>query len=269
MRLARISSKGCALRPRASPHLNSRIATPLPLRWNPPPVNIHYLQHALGEGPGEIANWAAANDHTLTGTHWYRGDPSPDPAAIDFLAIMGGGMNIYEHRNHPWLVPEKRLIAEIIRQKKPVLGVCLGAQLIADVMGGRVYQSPEYEIGWFPILMREKARQHPLFSHFPEQFTALHWHGDTFDLPPGATLLASTAACPHQAFICQQNVVGLQFHIEVRPEDVRLFVQGETSPLPEGKYVQSFEEILAGDPHCPAVHRLLAALLRAMTSAAA
>lgn len=231
-------------------------------------MNIHYLQHAAGEGPGEIANWAAANGHELSGTHWYRGDPSPDTAAIDFLVILGGGMNIYEHRDHAWLAPEKAVIAEVIGQGKLVLGVCLGAQLIADVMGGKVYQNPEFEIGWFPIRILETVRQHPLLAHFPKEFTALHWHGDTFDLPPGATLLASTDACPNQAFLCQENVVGLQFHIEVRPEDVRFFVQGETSPLPEGKYVQSFEQILAGDHYIPTVHHLLTELLDAMTASA-
>ena len=229
-------------------------------------MNIHYLQHAPGEGPGQIANWAAANNHQFSGTHWYRGDSSPDPASIDFLVIMGGGMNIYEHRNHPWLVPEKKIIAEVIGQGKPVLGVCLGAQLIADAMGGKVYQNPEYEIGWFPIQTLDAVRQYPLFSHFPAEFTALHWHGDTFDLPPGATLLASTGACANQAFICEGNVVGLQFHAEVRPEDVRLFVEAETAPLPAGKYVQSFEEIIGGDKYIPAIHRLLNEVLDAMAA---
>jgi GMP synthase-like glutamine amidotransferase len=230
-------------------------------------VKIHYLQHASTEGPGQIANWAAANGHTLTGTHWYRGDATPDTAGIDLLVILGGGMNINQHRDHPWLVPEKALIAELIAEGKPVLGVCLGAQLIADVLGGKVYQNGELEIGWFPIRVLEPVRQHPLFAHFPEEFTALHWHGDTFDLPPGATLLASSEACRNQAFVCQGNVVGLQFHIEVRPEDVRIFVQAETEPLPNGKYVQTFEEILAGDRYTPAVHRILADLLDAMAAA--
>jgi GMP synthase-like glutamine amidotransferase len=229
-------------------------------------VNIHYLQHAATEGPGQIANWATASGHNLTSTHWYRGDAAPDPAEIDFLVILGGGMNIYEHRNHPWLVVEKKLIADVIAQKKPVLGVCLGAQLIADVMGGKVFQNPQFEIGWYPVRLLDGVRKHPLFTHWPEQFTALHWHGDTFELPPGAELLANSEACPNQAFVCDGNVVGLQFHVEVRPEDVRAFVQGETEALPEGKYVQSFEEILAGDRHTPMVHQLLADMLDAMAA---
>ncbi len=229
-------------------------------------MNIHYLQHAQGEGPGEIANWAAGNGHSLTGTHWYRGDAAPDPKSIDFLVIMGGGMNINQHRDYPWLVPEKALIAEVIAREKPVLGICLGAQLIADVIGGKVFQSPEYEIGWHPIRTLEIIRDHPLFAHVPAEFTALHWHGDTFSLPPEATVLASSDACPNQAFICRDNIVGLQFHAEVRPEDVRFFVQGETAPLPEGKYVQSFEQILAGDHYIPKVHQLLREILDALAA---
>jgi GMP synthase (glutamine-hydrolysing) len=228
-------------------------------------VNIQYLQHAAMEGAGQIGNWAARRGHRFAGTHWYRGDAAPDAGEIDFLVIMGGGMNIYEHRNHPWLVAEKALIAEVISQGKPVLGVCLGAQLIADVMGGKVYQNPEFEIGWFPIRMLEPARKDRLFGHFPAELTALHWHGDTFELPRGATLLASTEGCLNQAFVCQGNVVGLQFHIEVRPEDVRAFVEGETEPLPEGRYVQGFEEILAGDRHMPAAHQMLEEMLERLT----
>lgn len=229
-------------------------------------MNIHYLQHASTEGPGQIAPWATERGHTLSATHWYRGDAAPDPESIDFLAIMGGGMNIYEHRNHPWLMPEKDFIAAVIGKGKPVLGICLGAQLVADVMGGKVFQAPEIEIGWFPVRPLAVVRQHPLFAHFPAELTVLHWHGDTFSLPPGATLLASSDACANQAFICDGNVVGVQFHIEVRPEDVRSFAQGETAPLPEGKYIQSLDEILAGDSCIPPVHRVLTDILDAMTA---
>jgi GMP synthase-like glutamine amidotransferase len=135
-------------------------------------------------------------------------------------------------------------------------------------MGGKVYQNPQYEIGWYPVRLLETALQHPLIAHFPEAITVLHWHGDTFDLPPGGTLLASSDACLNQAFVCQKNVVGVQFHIEVRPEDVRVFVKGETAPLPEGRYVQSLEQILAGDAYIPQVHGVLRELLDAMTAGA-
>ena len=177
-------------------------------------------------------------------------------------------MNVDQHRDYPWLVMEKGLIAEVIGLGKPVLGICLGAQLIADAMGGRVYQNAEYEIGWYPVRMVEGAREHRLFAHFPKELKVLHWHGDTFDLPAGAALLGSSEACRHQVFVCGEKIVGLQFHPEVRAEDVRFFVQGETGPLPEGKYVQSFEEILGGDSNIPAVHEALRGVLDAMAATA-
>ncbi len=229
-------------------------------------MKIHYLQHAATEGPGQIGVWATERGHELSATHWYRGDAAPEPEAIDFLAIMGGGMNIYEHRNHPWLVREKEFIGQVIELGKPVLGICLGAQLVADVMGGKVFQGPEIEIGWYPVRALPPVTQHPLFADFPAELTVLHWHGDTYELPPGATLLASSAACENQAFVCQGNVVGLQFHAEVRPEDVRTFVQGESGPLPQGKYIQTVEQILGGDANIPAVHRVLTEILDAMTA---
>lgn len=227
-------------------------------------MNIHCLQHAATEGPGYVATWAAARGHALHTTHWYRGDFSPDPASVDFLVIMGGGMNVYEHRNHPWLVLEKSLIAEVIARGRPVLGICLGAQLIADVLGGKVWQNPEIELGWFPIHTLDAARELELFAHFPPQFTALHWHGDTFSLPDGATLVAGSKGCPHQAFVANDNVVGLQFHIEVRPEDVRAFIEGESGPAPKGRYIQSFDQVLEGDHFIPAVHEILTPLLDGM-----
>jgi len=229
-------------------------------------VNIHYLQHADVEGPGQIGVWAAACGHKLTGTHLYRGEAPPDLASVDFLVILGGGMNVYQHRDYPWLVREKEFIGNFIGRGKPVLGVCLGAQLIADVLGGKVYQNPEIEIGWYPIRILDAVREHPFFTHLPAEFTVMHWHGDTFDLPPGATLLASSDACKHQAYICEGNVIGVQFHIELRPEEVRAYVEGETAPLPEGKYVQSFEQILAGDRHMTTTHRLLCELLDALAA---
>ena len=184
----------------------------------------------------------------------------------DLLVVLGGPIGVYEDDLYPWLKDEIAYIAARLKAQKPTLGICLGAQLIADAMGGNVYQNTEFEIGWFPVRAVGAMREHPLFRGFPVEFTALHWHGDTFDLPPGATLLASTDACTNQAFICEGNVVGLQFHAEVRPEDVRTFVQGETDPLPEGRYVQTFEEILAGDQYIPTVHRLLEGVLNGMTA---
>ena len=153
-------------------------------------MRIHYLQHMGCEGLGRIANWAAERGHAVSGTHLYRGDPLPNDDAFDFLVIMGGPMNIYEYRNHPWLTAEKPFIKRAIENGKIVLGVCLGAQLIADVLGAKIHQNASFEIGWFPVRFTAARRSIPAMRDFPEELSVLHWHGDTFDLPPGTVHLA-------------------------------------------------------------------------------
>lgn len=230
-------------------------------------MRIHSFHHSPNEGLGEIAKWAQRKGHTLSATHLDQGEPIPSMEGIDWLIIMGGPMNIYEHRNHPWLVSEKEAIAHAIAQGKRVLGICLGAQLIADALGGKVFQNPEVEIGWFPVHFHPEAAQHPLFAGFPKELTPLHWHGDTFPLPPGATILGSSTGCRNQAFASGSRVVGLQFHLEVGLNDVTSFVNGEDS-LGEGLFIQSKTAILSeASSHLPTAHTALKKLLDAMEQA--
>lgn len=140
-------------------------------------LNVHCLQHVPFEGPFGIADWLTARGHRLTFTHLYRGETLPAVENIDWLVIMGGPMNIYEHRIHPWLLEEKLFIDKAIRAGKTVLGVCLGAQLIADVVGGKVYQNMEKEIGWLPITFNDEATR--FFAGAPKETTVFHWHGDS------------------------------------------------------------------------------------------
>lgn len=227
-------------------------------------MRLHYLQHASSEGIGAIGNWASTRQVAITGTHLYRGDPLPAMADFDFLAIMGGAMNIYQHRDHPWLVEEKRFIAAAMAEGKAVLGVCLGAQLIADGLGAKVYQNSELEIGWFPVSISEDARRSALCRSFPAHLTALHWHGDTFDLPAGAATIGQTVACKNQGFIFSDRVVGLQFHIEVRRDEAKSFSEGYVAPA--GGFVQSLESIRDCDRYLPETHRALHSLLDAMAA---
>lgn len=227
-------------------------------------MHIHSFHHVPSEGLGEIATWARRKGHTLSATHWYNGERAPSLDGIDWLIVMGGPMNIYEHRNHPWLVAEKEAIAQAVAAGKRVLGVCLGSQLLSDVLGGKVVQNPEIEIGWLPIRFEPAAAA---LAPFPAELTVLHWHGDTFSIPPGATLLASSAGCRHQGFAKGNRLVGLQFHIEVGPSDIRDFSDAE-GDLPQGRYVQTKETIQAEAAyHLPAAHTALEALLDAMEQA--
>ena len=124
--------------------------------------------------------------------------------------------------NFPWLVSEKQFIREAIRSGKPVLGICLGAQLIASAMGAGVYRNPLKEIGWFPI--RGISSNDSSVFCFPPSMIVFHWHGETFDLPPGATRLAKSDGCENQAFQFGQSVIGLQFHLETTPLAAREMV---------------------------------------------
>ncbi|MEI7908688.1 MAG: type 1 glutamine amidotransferase [Verrucomicrobiota bacterium] len=226
-------------------------------------MRIHYLQHMGCEGIGRIANWAEERGHAVSATHLYRGEALPDDGSFDFLLIMGGPMNIYEYRNHPWLPAEKLFIKRAIDSGKIVLGICLGAQLIADVSGAKIFQNPTLEIGWFPLRFNAARQAIPALRDFPSELTPLHWHGDTFQLPPGALHLATSAACANQAFTVGQRVIGLQFHIEMDAPDVAAFLD-DTLPEPVPGQVQSAAEILAGQCHLPAIHAALYTMLDAL-----
>jgi len=233
-------------------------------------MNIHIFQHTESEGPGHIAQWAREKGHALSVTQFHRGDALPDIERIDWLVIMGGPMNVYQHRDHPWLREEKRFITRAIERGKTLLGICLGAQLIADVLGAKVFQNSEIEIGWFPVRFHEVALSgFSAFEKFPRELIALHWHGDTFELPPGAIALAESDGCKNQAFALGANLIGLQFHIEATQDDVRAFLESETDEsLGRGRLIQTREEILAATKeHVAATHRALESLLNALERA--
>ena len=199
-------------------------------------MRVHSLEHQSYEGPGRIADWARARGHALTRTALYAGEQPPPPESFDLLVVMGGSMNIYAHREHPWLAEEKRFLAEVIAAGQPVLGICLGAQLLADVLGGKVFQNAEKEIGWWPV--RVFDRRAP-FAAFPEKLTVMHWHGDTYTLPPGARGVADSAGCPQQAFVHGDRVVGLQFHLEQGSVAISELAAACAAELVPARYVQT------------------------------
>ena len=222
-------------------------------------MNIAVLQHAAFEGPGEIAAWAAQHGHSVSVHHLYRGDPLPGPNAFDLLVVMGGEMNIYQYRDWPWLKTESEFIRSALAHGKRVVGICLGAQLIADALGARVVQNPEHELGWLPITWTDEARA--AFPGLPATSTVLHWHGDTFILPADAIRLASSEACAEQGYCIPGKCLALQFHLEVGPDLVKQFVDSQ-GKWPEGLYVQKPGVILSeADSFCDQNRRLLHSLL--------
>ena len=188
-------------------------------------MNIHYLQHVPYEDPGGISDWARARGHTLTGTHAYK-EPLPASLdAVDWLLVMGGPMDIYNEREHPWLGEEKRFIKAAIDADRRVLGICLGAQLIAHCLGAKVELDACREIGWYPVDLTSAGKETGVFAGLPASINAFHWHSDMFDIPTGAVRIAQSRACPNQAYVYKQRVVGLQFHLETTPRGAELLIE--------------------------------------------
>jgi GMP synthase-like glutamine amidotransferase len=218
-------------------------------------MKLHILQHAAYEGPGEIATWAQERGHTVSISHLYRGDALPALQDFDALVIMGGEMNIYQYRDWPWLQAESEFIQAALHHGKPAVGICLGAQFLADALGSRVVQNPVYELGWFPVFWTAESRD--WFPKLPSGGPVLHWHGDRFSLPMGATRLAISLGCHEQGFIVPGKALALQFHMEVNPALVKLYVESQGS-WPSGKYVQDPSQILSeAGKYCEANRHLL------------
>lgn len=226
-------------------------------------MRFHWLGHVPFEDAASIGVWAEQHGHTVTSTRLYADEPLPAANEIDALAIMGGPMNVYQYRRYPWLLREKRFIDHALRVEIPIMGVCLGAQLLADVLGAKVTENPHIEIGWFPVRMVDAADASCLLGGPPERFTAFHWHGDTFEIPFGATRLAESDVCANQAFVYGASVVGLQFHLEYSQDSIRKMLAHCGDELVDAPFVQTRNQILAGLPHLgPATQRLFAFLDR-------
>lgn len=223
-------------------------------------MRAHSLHHVPFEGLGSIAPWLEAAGYEITCGRLYEAAKFPDPGAIDLLVIMGGPMSVNDEKAYPWLAVEKQFIRKVIAREAPILGICLGAQLIAAAMGAQVYRNPEKEIGWFPIEGLQ-SNDSSAFT-FPPRVEVFHWHGETFDLPPGATRLAKSVGCENQAFQLGQSVIGLQFHLETTPESARELLNHCRDELIPARYVQSEQEILAAGPERYAsINRLMDGIL--------
>lgn len=206
-------------------------------------MRAHYLQHVPFEGLGSIEAWLHNTGYEITSTHFYVTEELPQIEDIDLLIVMGGPMSVNDESDYPWLIEEKKFIKGTIEAGKPTLGICLGAQLIADAMGAEVFPNAVKEIGWFPIQAAE-SESNAVFQ-FPEEIEVFHWHGETFSLPTGAVQIAKSTGCKNQAFQMKDNVIGLQFHLETTSHSTQAIVENCRNELVDGKYIQTGEEILS------------------------
>ena len=223
--------------------------------------HIHCFQHVPFENPGSIEYWVQDRGYTLTTTRFFDGDTPPPIEEIDWLIVMGGPMGAEQYEDYPWLLEEKRAIEQAVAAGKVVLGICLGAQLIALALGASVRPNAFKEIGWFPVYLQSRTLDHPVACLFPPQWDALHWHGDTFDIPDGARLLAFTQACRNQMFVYGDRVLGLQFHLEVTRQGADDLVRHCSDELKPTDFVTPAEDILSDSAPFEASHQLMARLL--------
>jgi len=183
-------------------------------------MRILIVKHVDSEGPGLIELWLRHHQIPYRIVDlWAMPLPPIDP--LTHIILLGGPMNVYEEERYPFLRDEGLFIDEAIRREKRILGICLGAQLMAKSLGARVSKASEKEIGWHDVSLTRLGIRDPLFSGYPRTFPVFQWHEDTFDIPAGADLIVTSNLVPNQAFRLRESVYGLQFHLEVTADMVR------------------------------------------------
>jgi GMP synthase-like glutamine amidotransferase len=224
-------------------------------------MRVHSIEHVPFEDPAGISLWASERGYPLTRTRIYAGDPLPGPGDYDLLAVMGGPMSVHDELEFPWLRAEKECLKLAVARGRSVLGVCLGAQMLSEVLGGEVTKNPEREIGWHQVRLTPWAMNNRAFTGIPEEFTAFHWHGETFSVPRGASLVALSDACANQAFAVGGKLVGLQFHFETTAESMDKLIVHAAADLVPGPYVQTAGQMRDGTKHLESLKGMLHSLL--------
>ena len=229
-------------------------------------MRVHYLQHVPFEGLGSMEQTLLDSGHTITATRLFESHLLPPTEQFDWLIVMGGPMGVHDDRQYRWLVDEKRLIENAIQDRKIVLGICLGAQLIADVLGASVHDNAHKEIGWFPVERTEASATSGIGTAIPETIEAFHWHGQTFDLPAGAVHLTRSSNCENQAFAIGQHVVAFQYHLETTRASAEALIENCSHELDGGPYVQSAETMLSTDERFARINNAMNALLERLAT---
>lgn len=216
------------------------------------------LQNASNEGPGilgDILDRKGWGRHTI---RLYSEEEIPsDWENYHIIIVMGGPMNVYEEDAHPFLVPETRIIREALKKEFPVLGFCLGAQLMAKASGAKVYKGQKKEIGWYPVRLSEEGMGDPLMKSFPDEFTIFQWHGDTFHLSKGALRLVGSDDYSNQAMRIGDMGYGFQFHFEITEKMIAEWMESGKEEMREiGNASLSHQIIRDTDRFLPGAHSL-------------
>jgi GMP synthase-like glutamine amidotransferase len=202
-------------------------------------MKILVFMHIENEGPGTLGDYLVAKNVTPRICRLFDAEPLPgDASGFDAIVSMGGPMSVYEEAKYPFLKEETLFLRRAIDSGVPVLGICLGAQMIAKACGAAVRKAPEGELGWARVRLTPAARTDPLFHGVSETLQVFQWHDDTFDIPKGGLHLATSQECPNQAFR-YRNAYGLQFHVEVTPEMLKSWSQ---DPEQQRRMVDAYED---------------------------
>lgn len=208
-----------------------------------------------------VGAWARARGDDIQRTRLYEGDVLPAMDSFDRLLVLGGPMSVHDQARYPWLDAERRFIEDAMTAGKRVVGICLGAQLLAQVLGATVRPQGYREIGWFPLYPRPGLTGSPLADLPMADHPALHWHGDTFALPAGARHLLASEACEHQAFLTDDGHLGLQCHLEWTPATARQLVVQAAAELDGSRWVQPREQIVSAQAPFASANALLFSIL--------
>jgi GMP synthase-like glutamine amidotransferase len=226
-------------------------------------AGIYIFQHTPFEGPGYIQTWAEKQNKELHIVPVYQDVELPSQDEVDFLIVLGGPMSIRDRAKLPWLDSEIDFLYEYTSRGKKALGICLGAQLLADAIGGRVSKGTT-EIGWYPVKSAPAREASNIFRTFPKEFTPLHWHSETFSMPSDAYRTTGTIVTPNQSFDFKGRIVGIQYHLEVDEALLEDFIRSADRVFPKGKYVGTEDQIRAGKVHMPKNQALLTRVLDTM-----
>jgi GMP synthase-like glutamine amidotransferase len=230
-------------------------------------MKIQLLEHDTFAGDTNIDLWAAARGHALNRTYLDARESLPPLDRVDLLVVTGFTHSVWEEERFPWLVDEKEYLRKALAARKPMLGLCFGAQILAEVMGGEVFKNPVPEIGWYEIALTPEGKQSPLTASLPEKFVSFEWHGDHFTLPHACIRLASTEASSNQAFIGRDHpVVGTQFHPEYTRGLIRYYAREFSHIWPTGPGLQKAGDVLARTAELPETYWLMELLLDRMAS---
>ena len=225
------------------------------------PLNVLSLHHVPFEGLGSLEKTILSGGHGLERIRMWTDPVLPvlgTGEGPEIVIVMGGPMSVGDTASHPWLVNEKEFLRRAVASGKTVLGICLGAQLIAEVLGAAVAPGTRKEIGWFPVTKDAEADGCAVGRVLPDRFECFHWHGDTFSLPPGAVPLGRSGVTPVQGFVHGERIVGLQFHLETTPESARDLIENCRDELAAGgEFIQSEKRIMGDKDGFAAANRLM------------